>query len=231
VARAEKPIEALLELGFRCGVAPSIRTSRPAPPAPPAGTSSVWSRLTAAAPHPLRASRLPPAGCLYLGVRLHASLGRVRSGLTGCCIRAVLFCKTALRDPPTLDGLLRLATASLSLDQRGPPRTACALLARLCGELMGANAGALPPSVGGWLGGPGGIEVALALLGGAARTGAADLVPRMVATLASSLAVAQRAGTLDAGRFRYARGCCLGGAAAAAAAAAAVRWARLWHPP
>ena len=92
---------------------------------------------------------------------------------------------------------------SLGLDHPAPQRTASALLSRLCQDLLGQNATSLPSAIGAWFASEAGLEVVRALLGAATRTGAANLVPRLVMALVQSIAVARRAGSLDAPRFGY----------------------------
>lgn len=110
------------------------------------------------------------------------SAAQAIEGLLDVGFRCTLFCPTALRDKEVANGLLELAVASLAMDQRGPLRSACMLLGRLCQDISRGGATALP-AVGEWFAGTeqvGGLRSAFAMFCAAAQTASQESLPRMM---------------------------------------------------
>lgn len=103
-------------------------------------------------------------------------------GLLDVGFRCALFCPTALRDPEVANGVLELAVACLAMDQRGPLRSACMLLGRLCQDISRGGASALP-AIGEWFIGAekvGGIRSVFSIFCAAAQTSSQESLPRMI---------------------------------------------------
>ena len=120
-----------------------------------------------------------------------AAVGQTDAGSAAPAVEAVLdvgfrcalFCPVALLDGEVVAGLLGLAVASLATDQRGPVRSACMLLSRLCQDVVRSGSERLPV-VAAWFGGSagasgGGNEAVVAIFKAASSTGAKELVPKM----------------------------------------------------
>ena len=103
-------------------------------------------------------------------------------GILDVGFRCALFCQVALRDSEVANGLLELAVACLAMDQRGPLRSACMLLGRLCQDVLRGGASALP-AVGQWFVGTethGGIRSAFSMFRAATETSSRESLPKMI---------------------------------------------------
>ena len=103
-------------------------------------------------------------------------------GILDVGFRCALFCPVALRDSEVANGLLELAVACLAMDQRGPLRSACMLLGRLCQDISRGGASALP-AVSQWFVGTeahGGIRSAFSMFCAAAQTSSRESLPKMI---------------------------------------------------
>jgi hypothetical protein len=103
-------------------------------------------------------------------------------GMLDVGFRCALFCPMALGDSEVVNGLLGLAVASLALDQRGPLRSACMLLMRLCQDIS-RSGGASLPAVAGWLAGTagegGGMGAVFGIFRAATQTSSRESLPKM----------------------------------------------------
>lgn len=103
-------------------------------------------------------------------------------GVLDVGFRCALFCPSALRDSEVANGLLELAVACLGMDQRGPLRSACMLLGRLCQDIGRGGSSSLP-AVSEWFVGTeevGGIRSAFSMFRAATQTSSGESLPKMM---------------------------------------------------